>query len=775
MSIKPLLAKSPQNGREVTLAQHTDDVLRSLDVMFGEPGRPTRLAQEWLRFFRLGEDSFAAFLANLRLAAALHDLGKASSSYQQAIRHGADQILRHEHLSALLIWQAPLRGWLRSIHSDGVDPEIVAAAVVSHHLKVNDKGFSSWMVDSTDAKLFIYLDAPDVEEVLRMAAVRHPAAPPAGLKGIPRVWDRDFVTTARQAFESDMAHFSRILRSDPHRHRLLLAVKAALIGVDSAGSALLRVGYNLSDWLASAFQQPLLTDKDVQDGIINPRVEELMRQGRWKGFHDFQRAAADLGPRALLLAGCGTGKTLAAWNWIAARLRHRPVARIIFLYPTRATATEGFRDYVSWAGPTVGRLMHGTARYDLEGMFENPRDPRSGGDYTVPERLFALGYWHGQIFSATVDSFLAFITNRYAALCLLPLLVDSVVVFDEVHSFDQKMFRALERFLEFFDVPVLCMTASLPSDRLKVLRGRSHLEVFPGDPGQFADLQRQAQLPRYRIHWVSEEEAAEQVQLALSEGKKILWVTNTVARCQKVAARLTRELGQRVPVTCYHSRFRLSDRRSRHRAAISLLAPGTRGPAVLVTTQVCEMSLDLDADVLMSEAAGVPSLIQRMGRCCREPMPPPGRTGEIYVYAPPDCRPYEDSDVREGIDLARSLSGSDPVSLATLSDYLTHLPPQPFAAGGFTSFLDSGWYAMGSDDAFRDDDNSTRDCVLDTDRDTYLEARARGDWQADGFIIPVPRRFAYPCPRLGRYLFEAPAARYDKELGFLTDEVVCNA
>src|SRR5262249_23305390 len=147
------------------------------------------------------------------------------------------------------------------------------------------------------------------------------------------------------------------------------------------------------------------------------------------------------------------------------RMEQRRVNRIIFLYPTRATATEGFRDYVSWAPESDATLMHGTAAYDLQGMFTNPADPgdpRQAKDFEIEQRLFALGFWTRHIFSATVDQFLAFLQYGYGPVCMLPVLADSVVVIDEVHSFDHGMFSILKDFLNTFDVPVLCMTATLP-------------------------------------------------------------------------------------------------------------------------------------------------------------------------------------------------------------------------------------------------------------------------------------------------------------------------
>lgn len=770
MADVPILAKSRLNGKDVTLAEHTRDVLRATSVMFGESSQPTRLAQEWLRFFSLDADDFDMFFRNLWLSAATHDIGKANSGYQRTVRHEGEQVIRHEHLSALLLWQEPLQAWLRAHQEHGVDAEIVTAAVASHHLKVNDKEFANRLVDSERAAVRVYTGTTDVAAVLAMAAAQL-AAPAPDIAGLDGLWDfSGAIAPAKQRFRESMTLFNRTVRRDERRKRLLLAVKAGLIAADSAGSAIRRVGQDLEEWLRAAFDQPPLTEADIEDGVIAPRVREMQDRERWKGFHDFQLAAGQLGSRALLLSGCGTGKTLAAWKWIAAQLRHRPASRVIFLYPTRATATEGFRDYVSWAGPEVAALVSGTSHYDLEGMFTNPSDPRFGHDYTARERLFALAYWHRRIFSATVDSFLAFMSNRYAALCMVPLLVDSVIVFDEVHSFDNNMFRALERFLTFFDAPALCMTASLPQDRIRILRDECGLQVFPHEPSQFADLHRQAQIPRYRVRRIQEGDGYQIVKDAAQAMKRVLWVVNTVPRCQEVARRLTDELDEAISVLCYHSRFRLMDRRKRHEEVIAMFRE--RGAAaVLISTQVCEMSLDLDADLLITETAEVPALIQRMGRCCREPVPSPGRIGEVFVYQPANAPPYEPHEIEEGALFAREMETRECVAHADLADYLGGMAVKdPFATGGFTGFVDSGWYAMARDDSFREDDEFTMDCVLDSDLDAYLQTRRSGTGQADGFVVPVPRGLAQPHQALGAHLRMAPSSHYDKRFGFLTTE-----
>jgi hypothetical protein len=50
------------------------------------------------------------------------------------------------------------------------------------------------------------------------------------------------------------------------------------------------------------------------------------------------------------------------------------------------------------------------------------------------------------------------------------------------------MFTALERFLRFFNVRSLCMTATLPKDRSRILSGECGLRTFPAPEDSFEDL-----------------------------------------------------------------------------------------------------------------------------------------------------------------------------------------------------------------------------------------------------------------------------------------------
>jgi CRISPR-associated endonuclease/helicase Cas3 len=568
--------------------------------------------------------------------------------------------------------------------------------------------------------------------------------------------------------------FKVALGKDEGRRRLLWAVRAALIAADAVGSGLPRVGEkDMLPWITAAFAQ-VCDDTFICKEIINQRIAELQRKNKWEKWSEFQLQCDTLPSRALLLAPCGSGKTLAAWRWIAARLKERPAARVLFLYPTRATAKEGFRDYVSWAPEAAAALMSGTADYDLQGMFDNPDDPRHENRYETEHRLFSLGFWTRRVFSATVDQFLAFLQYGYSPMCMLPVLADSVVVIDEVHSYDRNMFAALKDFLKHFDVPVLCMTATLPEDRQRELK-ECGVTIYDEKPGE---LEKIAAAPRYRVRRTTAAYVPGRVRAALARGQRVLWVVNQVRRAQvaaiKMASDFRRESGQEtlhaapgISLFCYHSRFKLSDRVNRHNDVVEGFRDGCP-PALAITTQVCEMSLDMDADLLVTEDCPITSLIQRMGRCNRARLPRSlDRSGEVLVYTPESPEPYDKAALTGLSEFMDRLCVQESVNQAELEQALQDSPSPPVQGDPLCSFLNSGPYAMAGEEDFRDIEEFTRPAILRGEVSQFVSV---DKVKQAGFIIPVPRKLSDPPdePRgaLPPYLRVAPDAHYHKALGF---------
>lgn len=717
--------------------------------------------------FGLAIEQAGTLRRSLQAAAWLHDLGKASSSFQAAIESRAFQVIRHEHLSALLLANPPLSTWLQSLPE--LDSHCVLAAVAGHHLKASSESFA---VPTQEGPFGIklMLDHVDCIRIFESLCRTLECGQPSDFSS--RVfWTGDQVFQMRAQYRQLAMRTKRSLCEDDLSKRLMAAVRAALIAADAAGSALLREGLDVDAWIKSRFGAGRLTPTWIADNILRPRIQEVeVATGAPFVWHEFQLAAAALGPRGLILAPCGAGKTLAGWKWIEAELASHDANRVIFLYPTRATATEGFRDYVSWAGGEEAALLHGTSEFDLQGMFANPEDPRHGAFDGGRQALYSLAFWDKRIFSATVDQFLGFLQNQYASLCLLPVLAESLVVIDEVHSFDRSMFTALERFLRTFRVPVLCMTATLPRDRVRILADVCQLDVFPRASQSFQDLDCESEAPRYRIQIATSKEAFDLVHSAFLTGKRVLWVCNQVARCQDVVARLEQSLSPD-RILCYHSRFRLLDRKQRHEDAIHRFR--AQRPLVLVSTQVCEMSLNLDADLLVTELAPVPALIQRMGRCCRHNIAGGGLPGEVVFYSPENPRPYEQFELDQALTFVRELSpAGEPVAQAELARRLEDLQPAaPEASDGFAAFLDCGLLASSSEASFRDSEDFTVDAVLDCDIARWLDMKAHRDPGARSLILPGPRRIAKTDPQLPPYIQVVPSAFYDVRTGLHDHEV----
>lgn len=748
------------------LLEHLLETMDAFEALFGSRV-PTRLGEQWLRFFRVPDTTWLRFHRTGLVASGLHDIGKVNDSFQAVVLgHAREQAIRHEHLTALILQLPEFFGWLAE-HRD-VDADLVLSATAGHHLKSSRSPGDDY---PACGEKWSMSDRFSVDLSKEVSSIFATVAARAGLAmrewKLPPRWSFASDGRSHDAFAAARElrkRFDKIkdaLDHDEQRQRFFAAVKAAVIVADSVASGLVREQHSLTEWISDAFDESQLIDATyVEREIIHKRVDEVTQKRRERDasfvfcWRDDQEHAENLGPRALLLAPCGSGKTLTAWRWIKAQLGRRPAARVIFLYPTRGTATEGFRDYVSWAPEADAALLHGTARYELEGMFENPDDARNGCHFEPEERLFALGFWQRRIFSATVDQFLAFMQQSYRSICLLPVLCDSVIVFDEVHSFDPKMFAALKRFLETFDLPVLCMTASLPHNRRQELVARG-LRLFPGKE-KFQELDRLAALSRYEVRATSRVEAEHLAREAFASGKRVLWVVNTVARCQEIASSLE--------AICYHSRFKLEDRKQRHAEVIDAFQQKGRA-AIGVTTQVCEMSLDLDADVLISEYAPITALIQRFGRCNRHARSESEAIGKVYLYRPAAEAPYNASDL-QGVEPFVDALHNRGVSQQYLESLLEEYGPRERELYDLARFIDDGPWAEGGRDGFRDVEEWTVQALLDRDVEQYLQRRARRQ-PTDGLLLPVPNRFGRAETRLPSWLRVADASHYEERFGFL--------
>lgn len=634
MPFDVLLAKSGRPGRGQaagqTILEHTRAVFESADRLVEMTGAAQLQA--------LGLDA-ASWFDRLRreilLAALLHDLGKANDHFQGMIRKTRPypQAIRHEAVSYWIATRPALRAWLAGVLGDNDSVELVLWAIAGHHRKFPPDG------DEHRPEIHVFLSHRNFRETLDWGAGQMGLPAPPELAGDTLRFAPRRESVIREFKEAQVEANDRMRKLNGDERRYLALLKACLIGADVAGSIGRKGSATMTEWIGEAFAN--VPSPAQLEGIVAKKL------GGWV-LHPFQVAAGKRKERVVFVrAGCGSGKTLGAYHWAACRW---PGRRLFFCYPTMGTATEGYRDYLKDADVDAA-LVHGRSQIDMQMLGSGDDEPdmtRRVRPEDQPGRADndasgALDQWSTPLVSCTVDTVLGLVQNQRRGLYAWPSIAGSAVVFDEVHSYDEALFAAMLRFLaDVRGVPCLLMTASLPAARLQ--RIKEALASIGETLGEVGGPEHLEEIERYRRE--RHDDPWKLVEAVMSREGKVLWVLNTVD--EAIALADSKE-AKRAGVLLYHSRYRYVDRVERHKALIAAFDPEQNaGPALAITTQVAEMSLDLSADLLVTQLAPIAALIQRLGRLNRratehDPWP-------FLVYEPKSPHPYKQDQLDEAED-----------------------------------------------------------------------------------------------------------------------------
>ncbi|MDC6166474.1 CRISPR-associated helicase Cas3' [Paucibacter sp. XJ19-41] len=393
-------------------------------------------------------------------------------------------------------------------------------------------------------------------------------------------------------------------------------------------------------------------------------------------------SAKDLGPVAILEAETGSGKTEAAlWRFLHLFQRGE-VDSLYFALPTRVAATQihqRVRDFASrvWpAGtPLVVRALPGYEAADealpqrLPGYrvlwSDSPGDAQSERRWAVesPKRYLAA-----TIAVGTVDqALLAALPLKHAHL-RHAMLARSLLVVDEVHASDAYMTALLEQLLRAHVAcggQALLLSATLGAvARSKFLSiGTARRSAAPTllealrqpypalstQVGGFAQVRTIEGNPRHKEvswHLLDEIDQPERIAAraleAAQRGARVLVIRNTVPAAVATlralealleAQDLSDELLFKVNgiATLHHSRFSrqerpLLDDQVQAQMGKQRVSPGGR---ILIGTQTLEQSLDIDADLLITDLCPMDVLLQRLGRLHRHARPSAEQPGDV--------------------------------------------------------------------------------------------------------------------------------------------------
>ena len=335
------------------------------------------------------------------------------------------------------------------------------------------------------------------------------------------------------------------------------------------------------------------------------------------------------GKSVVLLAPCGSGKTEVAYAPILLDLKETLPHRLIYSLPTRALVED-----------VAERITRGVAK--TEGKYTV--SPQHGANSKDP-------FFRSDIIVATID-------QTVGAYCCTPLslpvhfgnipagaAVSSFLCFDEAHVYDyelglQSMLALLERAAKL-GLSFLVMSATLPESFMEWFVNNStfadKVVVVKGD---------ESNIPKRRdryvtLKWCNKVLEATDIFDAAEIYGKIMVVCNTVDRAQKLYETVEKQLRtQDFNVYLLHSRF-LNEDRERIEKDMKVSMRDKNAKTLMVTTQVCEVGLDISCDLLLTELAPPDALVQRIGRCARD-----GGHGEVVVYDVAFHSPYGETEIK---------------------------------------------------------------------------------------------------------------------------------
>jgi CRISPR-associated endonuclease/helicase Cas3 len=373
-------------------------------------------------------------------------------------------------------------------------------------------------------------------------------------------------------------------------------------------------------------------------------------------------------------APMGDGKTEAALAGAYRRWTEGGERGLYFALPTQLTSNR-IRDRVEEfikrivSEQSALALVHGNAW-----LYDNrirPLEPQPlGGDAKESDNAGEANRWFSDSRRAmlapfgvgTIDqALMAVVPVKYSALRMFGL-GGKVVVIDEVHSYDSFTSALVDRLVKWLielGGSVVVLSATLTAARraslvaaagaweenapqnypliTKVTTGKPVAEHIPMDGPLPADKEVSIQaFPASDECWMNE------VAKAAKNGACVLVIRNTVELARGTYRALKNHcLESGIAFGLIHSRFTQADRAQNETLWTDFLGrDGSSRPrqgAVLVGTQVLEQSLDIDADLLITDLAPTDLILQRIGRLHRHQRPRPfGCKKPLCILLRPD-------------------------------------------------------------------------------------------------------------------------------------------
>jgi CRISPR-associated endonuclease/helicase Cas3 len=385
---------------------------------------------------------------------------------------------------------------------------------------------------------------------------------------------------------------------------------------------------NLADWLASAKFNKTMTPITFN---TKPTKKEFLKSLPFDKLREFQEELSEKKESVLVEIPTGEGKTEGSLLWAINNLIDTNT-KIIYTLPTQTTSNKLYERIQTFFDKNECGLIHSSAKVILEKKYE---EENGKVDKVFKSDFLLSKSFNKPVTVSTIDALLKYFINIGRFNIATKNFFNSVIIIDEIHAYDMKLMGFLKRFFELcdeFDVKVCLMSASIPN-RIKELLG---VQRYP--------LISQQELFEKKANKIIKVDSFLNNDLNLildkfQSGKNVLVIRNTVKNATQTFKELQNSGIESKDIILYHSTFKKIDRTKKEELIFKKLKE--KRAFILVATQIVEVSLDIDFDVMFTDNAPIDSLIQRFGRVNRKKSLE--KKGEIFIYKVEKSLPYRDA------------------------------------------------------------------------------------------------------------------------------------
>jgi CRISPR-associated endonuclease/helicase Cas3 len=305
-------------------------------------------------------------------------------------------------------------------------------------------------------------------------------------------------------------------------------------------------------------------------------------------------------------APTGDGKTEAALLWCARLVEAGAVDGLYFAVPTRSAATELHDRVARSLSQAYPQLAGHTVRAVPGLLSTDPRDPTLPPTWALGSTRRVMG---APVAVGTIDQALLSVLRVRHSWLRSWCLSRHLLVIDEVHASDAYMSAIVSELVDAHRNAggyVLLMSATLGETMAARLTRRPRLPVSTATCRKYplvssGTVSAMPVSTRSKTACVKTEPHVDCIQHAMQavqSGKTVLWIRSTVTdalhdyRLFEAAT---------IPAMLHHSRYADIDRQFLDGEVTDCTGiGGMRTPSVIVATQTCVQSLDIDADILLS-------------------------------------------------------------------------------------------------------------------------------------------------------------------------------